>query len=301
MSIKISRGSEIVSNEDIKPDFIHNRFDLWHDAADYDIVCAECGSGKYTFEVRYEDGEAQMGLWMMDIPVEVVEAAAKEIFTWHDDIKKIYYTHYLHSVGQAKIGKHFSIDLPDTLEKFDQKSSGKTRSSLRRKIRLLEKETQAEVTYRVYSIQDEIPVEVMRDYLRMKNETFPQYSEEYIEGLTADDVKDFICSSHVTHVYVMKIGEIMAGVVLSGEQCKNINFDNITYNVAYKKYSPGLIVYDYYLKSLVKKGGGTVFLGGGEWDYKKRYSAEETVVYEGRFYRSKLHMMFANFRAALHS
>ena len=169
---------------------------------------------------------------------------------------------------------------------------------MRRSIRLLE-EKEGDINFYEYKADDGIPLLIMKEYLLLKNETFNAYENEYIEHLSEEDVHEYIASKNITNMYVMKVNGIMAGAILSCEKCACVFMENITYNLRYEKFSPGIIIYDHYLKCMVEKSKQAVFLGGGDWEYKKRYSAVEDVVYEGRFYRSRLHMMLANLKVKL--
>ena len=63
----------------ISPDFIYNRFDLNHKR--YRIYRIVCNGLEYFVEANVNKGNAELGIWLMNIPLEAVEELVKYIFT----------------------------------------------------------------------------------------------------------------------------------------------------------------------------------------------------------------------------
>ena len=297
--ILVERMPADFANGNVEPDFIYNRFDLWLLPADFDVIRTEYRGEVYTIEARYEGKEAQLGVWLAHVPAEVLKAVIEQIFQWHPRISKVYLQHSFEQVGVVKAGNHWRVDILATMEEFEKKSSGKTRSTLRRKIRLLEKEIGEEISFREYSVQEGLPVSVMKEYFGLKDEKFSSYGKNYVEHLTEKEIKEYTDAYHVTHLYVMWLGKVMGGAVLSCEQCACVYFENTTYNLQYKKFSPGIIIYDYFLKRMVEKGKQSIFLAGGSaGSYKSLYNGIEDQGYECRYYRSKLRRSLEKVKAS---
>ena len=86
----------------------------------------------------------------------------------------------------------------------------------------------------------------------------------------------------------MYLGDRVAAMILTCEQCPIAYLENLTYDLTFSRYSPGLIAYEMVMERLISKGKKVFYLGGGNYDYKKKNDSIETIVTEGKIYRSWL-------------
>lgn len=261
------------------PNFVHNRFDLF-DKENSTIYT--CSAGELTGHVVvHRTGDvAELGLWLNPISEELVNELIKFLFKNDRELNLIKYKNYYFSVGKAEERNHFRIKLPSTVEELDSRLSSKGRYNIRREKRILE-ETFGGYSVSVYSI-DEAPDEVLSEYYELKKIT------HHINYKISP--REFMKQQKVSHIYVLRLGESnkVDAIILSCEQCPVVYIENLTYDTAYAKYSLGKILYDIYLKELIKKGKKEIFLLGGDYEYKRRYDSVEEVTYNGVIYRSPL-------------
>ena len=267
----------------INPNFIYNRFDLHHISENkFQIFKIELEGKVYFIEAYYEDNEAILGIWLSDIPEEVVIGLINFIFDTHDEINKISYTHSYLKLGLCTEKNHFRIKLPDKIEELDKRTTSKERYNIRSRKKKIN-DNIGECKFEEYTA-DNVTNEIFEKYFYMKEKTFGRdykmSAEEYIQAY------------HITDIYVMKANEDIMSIILSCEQCPIAYIENITYNLEYKNYFPGMIIYDYYIHRLVEKHKSELFLGGGPLDFKRKYGSIEENIYEGIIYKNKFKMYF---------
>lgn len=75
--------------------------------------------------------------------------------------------------------------------------------------------------------------------------------------------QEYIKKYHVTDIYELKFGNTIAAVLLSCEQGTDVFLENFSFDNKLSKQSPGMIIYNLYLKMLAKKQKERLFLGRG--------------------------------------
>ena len=65
--------------------------------------------------------------------------------------------------------------------------------------------------------------------------------------------QEYIKKYHVTDIYELKFGNTIAAVLLSCEQGTDVFLENFSFDNKLSKQSPGMIIYNLYLKMLAKK------------------------------------------------
>ena len=93
---------------------------------------------------------------------------------------------------------------------------------------------------------------------------------------------------HISNIYVLYFGEDIAAILFSCEQCSNAYLENLSYDIQYSKYSPGQQIYEYAMIRLIEKKIRCIFLGGGDYDYKRKYGSIEETLYDGVIFRNVL-------------
>ena len=258
----------------INPDFIYNRIDLYSDSII--ILHVQNDSKDYYLEANLFDDHAVLGIWMMTIMKNEFEEISKYIFNRY---KKVQYLSFYYAISDKVyiVQKHYHINLPNNYNELKGRLSSKSRNTMNRKFKNAEL-TIGKVKLMEYE-NDGITEDVLNDYFKMKENThhihYGMSSKEYIEKY------------HVSNVYVLYFGNMVVAMVLTCEQCPIVYLENLTYDMAYSRYSPGIMAYEMVLKRLIEKGKKSIFLGGGDYDYKKKYNSTETIVTDGRIFRSR--------------
>ena len=219
---------------------------------------------------------AELGVWLADVSQESINELVEYIFSNNKNIQTINYRNSLIAYDNASIENHFRITLPHKIEEFELLGTAKSRYNIRRQKKFLSEDFNG---YIVNEYTNEtVPENIMSEFFKMKKQTHKRNFR--LSG------RDFIERYSITNIYTLSICEKIIAVILSCNQCSIAYISNITYDTEYKKYSPGIILYDIYLKKLAEAGINELFLGGGGLEYKRRYGSIEETTYSGVFYRN---------------
>ncbi len=268
------------SGSKVNPDFIYNRFDLWGSNAlqgEVQLYCYQDDNTKFMFEVLYRNSRAELGIHLMRLNEVILKRIIDFVFQ-NSKVTVISYQNGLVKLGDFIEHSHYRIELPESHDELDLRLSSKGRYNIKREKRILNEDF-GEYKVVNYPALDERSKELWEHYFKYKNNT---HNVNY--GFTPQEYCD---NYHVTDIYALILGQDrIASVVLSCEQCPIVYIENLTYDTDLSKYSPGQILYDEYLKSLIKKGISEIFLLGGNYSYKKRYASILDTVYNCTVYKN---------------
>lgn len=260
----------------IEPDFIYNRFDIYKD--EYYVLNCIYNGVSYHVEFYIDNQTAILGLWLMNIPTEVIKQFIAYIFNNFNLLTKIKYSNGPVPLGLSWKSVHYKIYLPTTEEELHKRLSKKGRYNIKRERDIIEREL-GPYTLNEY-ITSQCPSEIIESYFRFKLDT---HHTDYKLSPT-----EYLNKFHVTHIYALSTSKSVLAVLLSCEQCENIYLENLSYDMKYQHYSCGKALYDMYLVRLIEKGRKSVFLAGGDLDYKKRYGSTKDETYECIIYKNKV-------------
>lgn len=287
MRIKISRVHKPQEYELVTPNFIYNRFDLFCKPGEFEAVKIQTDDQEKVVEykVAEKNGQltAELGLWLTPITKEELEKLVIYIADRHPKVEKIYYQnstlryggdsdcegYKLH--GGYKRHNHFKIVFPETIEEMRSRVSTRTWGKMRRwnaraeemcgKMQILEYE------------KENIPLDIVEAFFKFKLET-----RERVYKMTA---KEYLERYHVTNCYVVKFGDTIGAMHFSCEQCPTIYCENHAYNPELRELSLGKFMFIHCLLRMMEKKHEAIFLGGGDFDYKKHYGSIEEEVFDG--------------------
>lgn len=259
----------------INPDTIQNRYDL--SEKDYYVFLFQYEGKEYALTGALNGQRLNIGLWLVPLPNAILKQIFSDIFLQLRVVKQIRYQHSYSELGeQVQKGNHFKIVLPQTIKELQLRLSSKHRYNLRREKNIIENEI-GRVEFIEFNLN--IPDEIVNRFFEFKYNT-----HRFDYNLTA---RQYLDAYHVTDAYVLRAGDKILSIVFSCEQCAYTYIENLTYDSFYSKYSPGQVLYNYYLERLVEKGRKVLFLSGGELAYKRRYGSIEEVTYEGIVFKNK--------------
>ena len=270
--------------DQIVPNFIYNRYDLWGKSSVGQTSLWHYKDKERSLYVESfcQGSTARLGIWLMPMETKVLRRIAKGVFNEFPEVKSIVIENATCDFkGRSFQNNHFRIELPKTVEELDQRLSAKGRYNIRREKRLLsEKKGRSVVCH--YLAGDQESEIVWSSYFKYKSE-----AKKTIYGLSPDE---YYAKYHVTDIYSLELGEQhdIAAIMLSCEQCSVVYLENMAFDDTLASFSPGQILYDEYLKLLIQKGKQELFLAGGNYSYKKRYDSIEDVVFKGAIYRNQL-------------
>lgn len=183
---------------------------------------------------------------------------------------------------------NFSIELPKTFDELIAREPRKKRYNLKRERRIL-----SELGVRFEEIQKsefDNAVSTFFEYKKIThNRNWNMTPTEFLQWL------------NITNIYALKKDTEYIAFALSDEHFPKIIFQQTAYNPIYEKYSPGSVMYVYFLQEMISKKYTEIFLGGGGHEYKRMFGSREDFTFNG--YISKhyilkgLYMVLRHFAA----
>jgi len=253
----------IVNNSTKLPfdDFIYNRFDKQVGRTFVTIKICDKTTERYV-QVLLDKESAVLGVWLLDFNRSQLLSMCKLIFKKFKKIKTITIPFSSTRIGCSIKKNHYDLNILS--EDLPEKSTRRKhwREILKQRNDLSKMfGNENFIDYKITNC----PREIMDNYFDWKMIT---HNISY--GLSPTE---YFKKYHVTDVYVLSYGNKVVSVLLSCEQCSKVYIENISYDVKCRESSPGKLIYIYYLETLFKKGFRTLYLGGGDYEYKTYYGS----------------------------
>lgn len=259
-------------------DLIYNRFDLIY-KEDVESYSYKSQNGEYVIDAHYENLKAVLDVWGKKFPQNFFDDTIESIFERHSEI---YYIEINRAGNDYKnlLTRYNDIRLsiPKTKEELMQKVTAKHRQTIRRKKRLLEDEY-GRLTVALY--KKDIPDKIVDQYFIWKRIT---HGTDY-HMLP----KEYLKKYYVTDGILLKAGDKNVGILFFCQINNTVYLENLSYNAEMEKYSPGYLVYEMFLEELINRKCLYLYLGGGEYEYKRKFGAEESLTYSGTIYRNEFY------------
>lgn len=259
-------------------DLIYNRFDLIYQGRDIERFEYATEEGIFTINVHCRGNRATFDVWGKKFPEEVFLQAVCDMFDRHPeidflDIKRA--GNQFLDVLEAQ--KDIRIQLPGSVEQLIGRLRKKSRATIRRNSRRLS-EMYGDLRLELY--HDRVSKEAVDQYFLWKkhshNTEYNMSPEKYIKNY------------FVTDTLLLKAGTTNAAVLFLCHIGRIAYLENLAYNCALSRFSPGLLVYIRALEELIKRGCSYFYLGGGDYGYKTRFDAEVRTVYSGSIQRKDI-------------
>ena len=256
-------------------DFIYNRFDK-QGVNKFDVITIDTDGIESNIQVHLNDTEAIVGCWLIQFDKCIYRKISKLIFHKYKPIKTIYFPFIFKRIGFGTKKVHYDLFLEKDLIVNTTK-----RKHVRdmQKQRTILTEAFGEEKLSIFSSPD-CPNEIMDFYFQNKFENMKiQYSlnkEEYFKKY------------NVSHIYALYYGERLVSVLLSCEQCFKVFLENLTYDKELSKNSPGKLIYVSYLNCLIEKGFKHLYLGGGDYEYKRYFGSTKQELFNCVTKRNKI-------------
>lgn len=275
--MKLSIVSQEEKYEKVKlvdPDMIYNRFDIKY-SGDFDVVKI-----KYFNKEQYiafhidEQNVCYVGIYMTKIKQRTFD---KMLIFLKKKYKNIAYFHITQSLiksNELDNKVHWLLELPKTVDEYWAQFSSKTRSERRRKIKKLKQQYNTEF---LHYTGLEINSDLIKRFFELKTQTETQIyydtDEQGVEQMLSKD-------TNITDAYIIKInGKIEAIEMCSLTGDKDAYFINLTYNTEYSGI--GMMAYYYAIEQLIERGFKRIYLGGGNYKYKKECKAIKSETMSG--------------------
>lgn len=258
-------------------DLIYNRFDLMY-SENVERYLYQYEDKEYAIDVHREYGKAKINIWGKQLPQDLFEKVIEDIFNRFPEIRYLDIKKARNNYcNLLKEENDILISLPKTVEQLLNRINGKSRYTLKRKTRLCEEECGKLETI-IYN--SNIPDEIVNLYFDWK---------QAIQGTNYHmSPEEYLRKYYVTDGILLKGGGTNLGILFFCQVNKTAYLENLSYNIELEKFSPGYLVYEKFLEELIERKCTYLFLGGGEYGYKRRFGAEESIVYSGVIYRKEV-------------
>ena len=263
--------------------FIYNDFRLTHPSAHSFFLEVQADGQLYSICCRLEGPVIHMGLWLCELPQELLTQCCRFLFSRYSDAAYIKFENAPIAPDGTLLRtdiqrNHWMIPFPETPEELEQRLSAKKRYNIKRQKRLV---MELPGGYQVLQYTaDTVPSSVVKTYFDLKQN---QFGTDYHSTPT-----DYLSQYHVSHVYILQLNGKIGAIVLTCEQMPFVYLENLAYDPQYSSYSLGATLYDHVLRILIEKGKHGIYLGYGHHQYKSLYGAIEQTVYTSTVYRSSL-------------
>ncbi len=263
--------------EKVEPDMIYNRLDLIREEPSELLQVRTWEKTSY-IPSCVVGNTAILGVWGTRLTMAQAQAVARYIFEHHPEVVAV--SSRRADLVDAPESFHrvndYHIVLPKHPSELDQRISSKMRYNLRRERRLAE-ERHGRISVEETRVESPETEALFSCYFSMKRVT---HGRDY--GMT---MAEYIHQYYVSSTYALRFGGHLAAIVLSCEQGSSVYLENLTYDVAFAKLSPGSLLYNLYLKCLVKKGKRNLYIKGGPLAYKRHYGSIEQWLTTFKIYR----------------
>lgn len=169
--------------------------------------------------------------------------------TYHPKSIECHYCYY-NFFNNLHQDHNFSVELPVSFDELLLREDRKKRYNLRRERRIIS--DLGVVFCEVDSSEFENAVNIFFEYKKIT------HNRDW--NLMPDD---FLKWLNITNIYALKKDGDYIAFALSDEHFNKVIFQQTSYNPEWKKYSPGSVIYLYFLEEMIKKGFSEIFLGGG--------------------------------------
>lgn len=277
MKYSIEAVRDVRLAENISPNVIYNRFDLFANA-DCQLFRYTDQTGEYYFEVLLSGKSAKLGIWLMHLDSDALKRISTYVFRHYKSVRYVFAENSYDKFGSYKETNHFRIELPNSVEELDSRLSSKGRYNIKREKRILAQDFES-YSVQKYDALSEDALPLWNLYFQFKKNT-----HDHRYHMTPQEYCDVF---HVTTIYALHVGQEqkVIAMVLSCEQCPIVYIENLSYDTEFAKYSPGQVLYDEYLKLLLSERVKEIYLLGGDYDYKRRYGSLEETVYNCSLHR----------------
>lgn len=262
------------------PDVVYNRFGALYGS--YTMLLLERSDNTKVYVPLHVSGRhAVLGLYLVQISTaescELCDFVSRQF-----RVSKISWEYSLapaSGICRNHLTNHWTLYLPQTKDELWERMSSKSKQTLRRKERNLQKLLGVDaLEFKEYSGRENISSSLVDTFFDYKRKLM---AREY--NMTA---AEYLGRYHVTNAYTWTANGALVSIVLTCEQGDDVYLENLTYNPEYEKESPGFLLYGKTVERLVEKHKRTLMCGGGQQVYKQKFASRESVCYNVERYRS---------------
>ena len=260
----------------IADNLIYNRYDLIF--PNYEFFIFDWENEKYYIMLHQEKHNMLLNLWGKELPQKGFERLIEVIFQ-KKDVRRISIIRCRNDYkGMLEETNDIILFLPDSVDELLNRLHQKHRYNLRREKRILN-EVIGEI-YTVHYDRNNIRDEMVNLFFKWKMD-----SHATLYKITP---KEYLDVYHVTDAFALMVDTQMIGIAFYCVVQDVAYFENFSYDSSYKKFSVGYITYELLLEHLIKQKIKYFYLGGGNYEYKRRFGAIDTDSYSGHIYSEEV-------------
>lgn len=277
IEVQNSNKQKLIENN-LQKNFTYNRFDIFY-KNDYLLFYLKNKLDEIYIPVHFEKKSAIIGIQLVEISKELLDDFFKYLFE-NFNINKIKFKYCSTEIVGLKREEYCFVELDDNIDDFIDKLSSETRYNIGRYTRKIEKNFKLEIKH--YNNKEIIENKLDEKFVEFKNITHKrsvQSLKEYINY--------YLENSIITDAYAMFLNDRIVSIVFIDNIPNNPNsyLENLTYDINFKKYSVGTILYFNTIKDLINKNKKIFYLGDNNAEYKTRFNGRVISAYSGTIYR----------------
>lgn len=282
MNLELIKDNKNQYIKNITPNVILNRFDILYKDK-FDLVKISDKNNTIYIPVYKNGRELKTGLYLRDLESEIpgsMNAFIQFVFKQYCiDAVDIYYSYTKWETLRQTT--HIHIDLPDSIDNFDETLSHCVRYNTKRYPKKII-ENIGNIDIKTYTPAN-CPTHIIELYFKWKqtthNRNYHQKAHKYFEQYGVNKIYTLMASDKVLSVgFICDTGE-------------NVYFENFSYDTEYKKYSPGMVLYYAIIQDLIKQHKKKFYLLG-YYDYKSNYNGICTDAYIGKIFKSEQKIIY---------
>lgn len=253
-------------------DLIYNRFDITYKNS-FETYITEQNGKKYTILLHIEGTIGFLNLWGKNIPSNVINNSINYFINIYPELTRFRVLRFTKNYKNYLIkGFERILILPPSPFDVQILLTNKERQHIRYNIKHLAGDGELKIE----SLKN-ITNEIIETFFYWKKST-----HDYDYNITPEE---YINKYHVTDVILLsKIEESkkeQLAIIFFCACNRTIYLENISYNREYAKYSPGFLLYVYFVQQMIEEGRKYIFLGGAKQDYKRKFNSIERCCYTG--------------------
>lgn len=266
-------------------DLVYNRFDLIY-SDDFTEEIYEYNGELYAVLVHKDNESAFINVWGKLFSQRLFDLIIDSVFLKHPDVLQIVITKAYNNYKDVMYEtEDIILQIPDSVDELLSRIKTKHRYNLRRNRNFIE-ETLGAITIENYS-KDEIPNEIVHCFFEWKAKT---HGTNYYLSEQA-----YLDKYHVSDCIIVKAGDRPISILFYCKVNSTVYLENLSYDSKFEKYSPGFLGYVTFLEELIHQKCKILYLGGGNYSYKRYFGTDVNKAYSGNIYSNTFYQLVNNF------
>ncbi len=218
--------------------------------------------------IAFENDHCSISSYMVDISKDLYNAIFAFVYT-HWGVDKFHMQHCSVPFKGLKQTRHYLLQLPNTYQEYLGQFTSKSRNNLRREKLSLEQMFNCKY---VHLSSHDLNSDFFECFIQQAAQTKQEMhiTAQQLQKMTTDALVLMANGKPISIVLYNKI-----------EGSTDVACISMSYDPAYKAYGPGKILYYHFIKNMTEQNMKRIYMGGGDYGYKKNSHAEETITYNG--------------------